>query len=538
MLKTLLLTNLKGLLNSMFKGGSDKKKKAKSGPAAIAAIAVFAVFIVALLMVSIGMLFFNFAYSFSATELDWLYFAITAILVFLMTFIGSVFATQNLIFNAKDNELLLSMPIPPFYILTSRVLLLFILDLMYGLLMALPAIVVYFIVTGFSSSTLIFFTVSTLLTVILSVALTCFLSWLIALISSRFKKNNLLQTVLSLAFFGVYFIVCFNMQGYMQKLVENGEVIANAIQKSMPPFYYFGLACAEHNITALLALAAIAIIPFALACVLISKSFIKIAAGKKSASKTKYVEKELKVSSVKSALLKKEFSRFFSLPIYILNSVMGCLMQILFAGMILFNGKELLQQLSILGDFSVKKYVPVVICFAMGICAFMVNPASASISLEGNKINVLRTMPISSDDFYFAKFMCNFIIGLPTLVISCVVAFAVLEVNPLTAIAAVAAMIAFSAVTSLINLAANMYLPRFSWTSEAVIVKQGGSVLVGMLVGFLFSVAAFVPFFFLSKNISAEIYLHCLTAVCIFAILLFVRTFKTSGKEKFEQMYA
>lgn len=537
MLKTLLLVNLKGLFHSMFKGGSDKKKsKKKSGPAAIALISVFALFIVSALMFSIGMLFYSFGASFMQSGLNWLYFALSSIFIFLLTFIGSVFTTQNLIFNAKDNELLLSMPIPPFYILASRVLLLFVLNLMYGVLMAVPAIVVYFILNGFSAATLVLFIISTLLIVVFSSAITCFLGWLIALISSRFKKSNLLQTVISLVFFGVYFVVCFNMQSYMQTLVENGEIIANAIRKSMPPFYYFGLVCAEHSIWALAALAAISIIPFALACLLISKSFIKIAAGKKSASKTKYVEKELKVSSVKSALFKKELGRFFSLPIYILNSVTGCIMQILFTGMIVFEGKELMLRLSMLEDFALNEYVPIVVAMVMGLCSAMVNPAAASISLEGSRINILRTMPVNSDDFYFSKFMCNFIIGIPTLTIGTAVSCLILGVDVLTAAITLIALIVFFTLTTLINLTANMCLPRFSWNSEAVVIKQGGSIIIGMLAGFAATALAFAPFFSLAKYISVNIYLLCSALVCGFICLALAKFIKTSGRERFEQM--
>ena len=53
--------------------------------------------------------------------LDWLYFA-TGLYGSGLSVFGSVFATQSQIYDAKDNGLLLSMPIPPRTILLSRVL--------------------------------------------------------------------------------------------------------------------------------------------------------------------------------------------------------------------------------------------------------------------------------------------------------------------------------------------------------------------------------------------------------------------------------
>lgn len=56
--------------------------------------------------------------------LDWLYFALFAVADLALMFIFSVFTAKSQLFEAKDNELLLSMPIPPRQILTSRLVML------------------------------------------------------------------------------------------------------------------------------------------------------------------------------------------------------------------------------------------------------------------------------------------------------------------------------------------------------------------------------------------------------------------------------
>ncbi len=538
MLKTLLKVNLLGLLNSLFKGNNDKSKKKKSTPLTVALIVIFAIFVVGSIMTSISAVFFTIAQPYSAMNLSWLYFSITSILIFLMTFVGSVFSAQSLLFNSKDNELLLSMPIPPFYILTSRILLLFILNSMYGVLVAIPAIAAYFVATDFSAVTLALFILATVLIIVFSSALTGFLGWVIAIVSSRVRKNNLMQIIASVAFFGIYYVICFNMSEYMQMLVEKGEVIANAIQKAFPPFYYFGLICAEHKLWAVFALAAISIIPFVLVCILISKSFIKITAGKKIASKVKYVEKELKVSGVKSALLRKEISKFFSLPALILNSATGIIMQILLTGMVIFNSESLIDQLGLLGDEDIMGIVPWIICMGMGFLCSMIDPAATLISLEGNRINLIRSMPISSDDFYFAKFAANYIIGLPTTVICTVIICIFLKIPVLTSITMLAVLLLFFALTTLVNLTANICMPKFIWNSETVVIKQSGSVIVGMLAGIALTGVCFSPYFILMNYVSLNIYL-LLAAVIITAIsLIFIKFIKTSGKKKFEQMNA
>lgn len=537
MFKALLKVNLTSLFHSIFVGQKKNQKK-KSSAVSKVLIAVFAVFIVAVLMGNVGLMLGSLAKAFIALDMGWLYFSVSAIMIFLLTFIGSVFITQNLIFNAKDNELLLSMPIPPFFILSSRVLLLFALNMMYGIIMALPTIAVYLMHAGFSASTLVLFIVSSLLLLLLSSAVTCIFGWLIALISSRFKKSNIIQTVLSFALFGVYFVVCMNLQGYMEMLVSNGEIIGNAIKKAMPPFYYFGIVCSEHSLKALVALALISIIPFIIGCYIISKSFVTITAGKKQASKTKYVEKELKVSSVKSALLRKEFGKFFSSPLFILNSATGCLMQIIFTVMLSVKSNDFIDFLSSAGETSILGYIPIAVCLIMGLCASMVNQSAASISLEGSKINMLRAMPVTSDDFYYSKFMSNYIIGLPTLVACTVISCVFLSVEPLTTALMLVTLLVFFALTTSINMTANICLPRFVWNSETVVIKQSGSVMVSMLGGMGSSAVVFAPFFLLHKYVSPNIYLLCAAAVSAAVFAAIMRFVKTSGKVRFEQMYA
>ena len=55
-----------------------------------------------------------------AAGMEWLYFAMVGGLAFLISFMFTSIYAQGAIFEAKDNEMLLSMPIPPTAILGSR----------------------------------------------------------------------------------------------------------------------------------------------------------------------------------------------------------------------------------------------------------------------------------------------------------------------------------------------------------------------------------------------------------------------------------
>lgn len=539
MLRTLLKINLQNLFLTMFSGKSGKEKKKKKNPLTYILIAILAVYVIGALVASVSLMFSSVAFAFGNTDgLEWLYFALAGIMVFLLTFVGSVFMTQNLIFKAKDNELLLSMPVPTHYILFSRLTALIVLDFAYAVLIGAPLIGVYFYHHGFSASMLAVYSVCIILTVIFSTAVTMFIGWLIALISTKFKRSNILQIVMSLAFFGAYMVIAMNMQKYIEALLIHGEQIAAAIEKALPVFYWFGIACVGNELRAVALLAVVAFVPFIFACVLVSRSFIRVATAKKSAAKKKYVAKELSAKSAKSALFRKELACFFSIPMYMLNAAFGGLMLVAISAYIAFSGNGNMLFVTLGYDEEIAALMPIVVSAVIGFCSMMCNTGASAISLEGSKINLIRSMPVSSDDFYFAKYAVNFVVAFVPVTVSVFLLGAGLDFRLPTILAIYLSSTCFLAMASFINLFCNVLMPKFSWASEIIVIKQSGAVLAAMLSGMAVTATAYGPAFIATKHVSTEAYLLILSAVCIAICLAFIKYFKTSGKKRFERMSA
>lgn len=75
--------------------------------------------------------------------LSWLYFALMGTLALLLGLIGSALMTYPTLYAARDNEFLLSLPIPPGTILLARMTGLYLLTLFFQVLVLLPAGIVY-----------------------------------------------------------------------------------------------------------------------------------------------------------------------------------------------------------------------------------------------------------------------------------------------------------------------------------------------------------------------------------------------------------
>ena len=139
MLKTLIKIRLQGIL--LRQTTSSKKKGSSVGKFILYGL-LFA-YIGVVFIGMFGMMFYTVIEPLQMMGIEWLYFALMALFIVVFCFIGSIFLTHHEIYEAKDNELLLSMPIKNRDVLLSRVFTILILNYVYETLIALPAFYIY-----------------------------------------------------------------------------------------------------------------------------------------------------------------------------------------------------------------------------------------------------------------------------------------------------------------------------------------------------------------------------------------------------------
>lgn len=525
------------MLNRQNKKKSGKKSNATTGKGGMVAIAILMVFAFAFFMLMIGSLFMQFGSSLMGTGIEWLYFSFAGVMGFMMCFIGSVFATYTQIFEAKDNELLLSLPIKPINILVSRMVYLLILNLFYVVLFMLPATVVYFVLWGFDIFVLLFALIATVALCLISLAFSTLIAWIVGLITSRMRKKNFFSMVLFVAFFALYFYICFNLDDCIQKLVENGAAIATAIRRYIPPFYFMGTGVGQLNVLHFVAFLLICTVPFILVCLAVSKSFIKIATAKKGNVKVKYKEKEMKVRGSKLALIHKELSHFFSLNAYLLNCGLGAALEVVLSIALAVKGKSIVS--SMLSAYSLEEeilgelvpYLPFVIGMIACFCAVMTVMSAASISLEGHTLYMLKSLPVKTKDVLFAKAMANIIVGVPPIVLVAGVSWFVFDMTVAQRVCILLLPVFAQIFTALFGLIMNLSFPKLEWSNAATIVKQSTSIMATTFGGMGSLVIPIVLTIALQDtNMIWSTVFYGAVDVILFVIL------KTTGVKKYERI--
>ncbi len=518
MLKALLRTRLLALFSYFVKGSRRKKERSVILKLGIAALAVY---IMGSILFLFAMFFSQICAPYHAVGIDWLYFAMAAIMAAGLMFIGSIFTAQTQLFEAKDNEMLLAMPIPPKYILGSRMIMLLAMDLFFELFVIGPAFVIYCINVPIGIGGIISFVLVFLALPLLILTVSCLIGWILAKISQRVRNKSIIVTILSVAFIGAYFSFYTKINEYMQILIFNGVDIAKSINGAFLPVYWLGSAVSDANFLNLLLFILCAVIPFAAVYAILSANFIRTATMKRGFAKIKYTEKSLKVASVKTALLRKELRRFSSSAVYITNSAIGDIFVILGAVFLLIK-RDVVDQLPVEAPELFGFIAPASI-FAMCFLASSNMVSAPSISLEGKNLWIPQSLPVAPIDILMSKVMLHNVICLPpTLVGGIIVASAlrlsfVMSVFMLLCAAAVTAFSAFAGV------AINLKFPKLDWMSETVPVKQSASTLISMLLGAaVVAIPAVLYFVVLGEVISVELFLGVfIVFICLLCTLLY-----------------
>lgn len=493
MLKLLLKKQLLEIFQVYFYDAKKNKARSKASTAMYFALFILLVF---------GLLggIFTFLAAKLCTPLitagtDWMYFALMGMIAVLLGAFGSVFNTYAGLYLPKDNDLLLSMPIPVSALVGARLFGVYLMGLLYSAVVIVPAIIVYWVIAGVSLPVVFGGLLMTLLISVFVLTISCVLGWLVAKISQKLKHKSLVTVLISLAVIGIYYFVYFKAQSLIQNLLANAAVYGARIKGAAYPVYLFGNVGVGDGMASVIVSAAVVML-FGLMWVLLSRSFLKIATSTGKVVHREYREVRSRQRSIDTALLSREFSHFTTSPSYMLNCGLGTFLMPLCAVAVLWKGRELfalLDAMFVETAGSVLLLLCVVLC-GLASMNFMTAP---SVSLEGKSLWLLQSLPIKPWRIFQSKIRMQLLLtGLPLLLcIVCTVAVYPLHSMQLLILLLFAG--SYVLLMALVGLFLGVKMPTLTWTNEIVLIKQGAPVMITLFGGFGYMVLLFVGFMLL-----------------------------------------
>lgn len=534
MIKALFKKQMMELLHVFVRDKKSGKKRSRKSAIMYAILYVG-------ICVFLGWIFYSMAEMLCAPlvtmGMGWLYFAIMGMLAIAFGVFGSVFNTFSTMYQAKDNDLLLSMPIPPSKILFVRLLGVYIMGLFYEALIIIPAIIVYIIETVPGVISILFSIILIFVISVLILVLSCILGWLVALISARVKNKSIITVILSLAFLAAYYYFYAQAYSMLQSILENSRQVGETVKRALYPIYHMGKA-AEGNVLSMIIFTAMVVAAFALVYLVLSHSFIKITTSNHGAVKKIYKEKGYKKGSVKSALLYKETKRFLGSPTYMLNCGLGTVMLLVIAGAVVVKAtwvSEMIEQLELMMP-GTKELIPLTVCAAIGIAVSMNDITAPSISLEGKTLWILQSMPISAWKVFQAKLKFHMIVTVIPALISVACIEYVVGFDILPGILILVFALLFILLTASMGLAVNLKMPNLNWTNETVAVKQSLGVLIVLFGGWAIVLGLTGLYFVVDSYIPVNMYLICVTLLVGLTAVLIIMWLNKKGTTIFENL--
>ena len=532
MIKVLLRKQLTEIFKSYF--FDMKKNKARSKASIILYFALFAVIMVCVM----GGMFGALSYALSpiiTIGFGWLYYAILSLLSVFFGVFGGVFSTYSGLYLAKDNDLLLSMPVPVRAIMVSRLLGVYLMGLMYSAVVIVPAIIVYFITVPVSVANISGAVLMPVGISLFVLALSCIFGYFVAKISLKLKNKSFVTVLISLALIAVYYFAYFKATSFIKEFVENAALYGGEVKKHAYAVYIIGKA-GEGDILSLSAVLAVVILCLVLTLYIISRSFIKIATSSAAVKKIKYVQNGVgKSHSPFGAVLLKELRRFTSSPNYMLNCGLGILFLSALGVFILIKGGSVRDVLSAqFSGFEGAAYV----CACAGICliASMNDVAAPSVSLEGKTLWQIRSLPVPTRLVLKSKFALQVYINiLPSLFCAGCVAVA-LRPGILISVLMIALTVSYVIFHALFSLYCGLHKPNLNWMNEIVPIKQGLSVMFAIFGGWGCAVAIGALYFLIGKFLGVEVYMAIFILITSLLSVLLYKWINNKGVKIFEAL--
>lgn len=434
--------------------------------------------------------------------MGWLYWCLMGLISVFLGVFGSVFSTYATLYQARDNDLLLSMPIPPSRILAIRLFGVYIMGLIYEFIVMVPTAIVWFMSTRFSPVGAICVILIPFVLSVFVLVLSALLGWVVALISGRLKHKNIITVFISLAFIVGYYYVYFKAYSMLQTILQDIEEIGGKMKLILYPLYHMGLA-AEGNILSMLIFTAIVGALFLIVYAVLSRSFLKLATANRGSANIEYKEKKPKSRSASSALLIKELRRFLGSSNYMLNCGLGILFMPIAAVLLVWKAGDIRQFLLV---DAIRQYVPLIAIAAICMVAAINDISSPSVSLEGKNLWIVQSLPVSGKQVLTAKLMLHLLLTFIPAIPLIVAAEWLIRPTPIFAILIPIISALFILLMAVLGLVLNLKMPNLNWTSEIVPIKQSMNVMLAMFGGWVIIIALGGLYLLLDAFLSPIIY--------------------------------
>ena len=525
-MKNNVLLLLKTNILNMYKFRSINKKKA-------ILTSVLIIYVIVTLMTSAGALLNNMFNLLNKLNITSYYVPLIFIIMSLFSFFFTIFASKSWLFDNKDNDMLLSLPIKKGDVLISRFLQLFIYSFLIGLIILIPGIYIYVSNVGITLYFVINLIFFVLLFSIIPTILSSLFGYLIAFITSNLKHKNVAELISYVLFIGIYMLFANGANKLLIKLTSNLKLLNTLLKTCFLPIYLMIKSLETGNVLYLISYILINVLILYLFRLLFKNKYFKIISKLNShVVSSNFKMGKLRSQNINKALRIKELKRYFSSAIYVFNTIFGMFIILIAAiATTFYSYDKLISMINI--DFEVTPFILVLMLVLLSIS--FTNTTNSSISIERENFWILKMIPVETKNIFNAKKFVNEIIIIPITIISLIIFKINGYINITELLLLSLIVIVYASFISNFGLIANLLFPKFDAINDTVVVKQSVASFMGIMGGlviFIILVGIVV-----SLNLSNTMML-CITLIMVLILMIIskiiiskwgINRFKTLG---------
>ena len=306
----------------------------------------------------------------------------------------------------------------------------------------------------------------------------------VAMLTARMKKKTFFTTVISMAFVVGIMFLSFNAGTMFTDMADIAASLQSRLFSLYPPARLFveGLT---GNISSFLLFAGLSLVCLALLCLAAVKGFAFFyGAINATAASATFRMKAQKRSGLLMTLCRKELRQKYNTPAWIMNTDMGTLMAVIMTVALIVGGRgpvtEVLESV-----FGRGREAGLLFGLVIATVQCMNLTATAAVSMEGKSLWLVKSLPVQADTWLKSKLLVSI---LPPAVGGLVCGLALTigwRLPAWNAVMILGMCLLFGWAFSVVELALGLHFARFDWENPAEVIKQGGGVLLSMLVTFL-----------------------------------------------------
>jgi ABC-2 type transport system permease protein len=397
------------------------------------------------------------------------------------TLILTVLRSNGILFGSRDMDMLSALPVKAHEIISSKFLFMYLLNIILSLIFMFSGGIVWIMYAPADYLLFVLYFISIFFVPLIPMCIASFVGLLVVVASSYFKNRNIFALIFSFATLGLVGYISYLSIHSGNNIDNIGAMLANQVTGLYPLsklFLKHTLFPASFSLGIFLLISCLVLIFF---MKLVSVKYNNLNALANSSSKyTGSCKAEVKQQSQFVALYKKEFRRFLSSYMAVLNTGLGVILLCLFSICLLIMPLEQLGQFAGLENMNnfLSEYAPIVIAAMLSLSC----PAASSISLEGKNIWILQCAPVSSKQILNSKLAVNLTLHAIAYILAVISITVRLKLNLFQQVSILLIPIAYSVFTAVLGVSLNKKYPNYTWENEMLVVKQSLPVIAANMV--------------------------------------------------------